>query len=411
MKELRRTKLSGLLLITNIFCVAACADADESLLDANRKVAYPAEQQVETVVKDEATTLSKAEAETYGTQLVAEWKDRLLEDMAESFNKKQLTIGDKTMKLAWSIYGDKPQDGYALYISLHGGGGTTASENNGQWRNQQKLYQPDQAVYVSPRAIDNTWDMHFLPETDEFYHQIIMMTTAYLDVNPDKVYIMGYSAGGDGVWRLAPRMADYWAAASMMAGHPGDVSLVNLRNTPFSIWCGAEDSDYDRNLRCTERIQEMQSLHAADPDGYIYDGHIMEGKGHWMDGEDAVAVDWMAQYKRNPYPKRVVWQQEEVLHTDFYWLSAPASELERGKKVIADISGNTIDFTQCDYSMLTLSLNDKMLDLDKPVKVTLHGKTLFEGTVERKLSTLRATLYGRNDPSYMFPAQILVRFE
>jgi dienelactone hydrolase len=36
----------------------------------------------------------------------------------------------------------------------------------------------------------------------------MMMAEAMLDVNPNKVYVMGYSAGGDGVWRLAPRMAD-----------------------------------------------------------------------------------------------------------------------------------------------------------------------------------------------------------
>jgi ABC-type multidrug transport system fused ATPase/permease subunit len=42
-------------------------------------------------------------------------------------------------------------------------------------------------------------------------------------------------------------MADRWAAASMMAGHPGGVSLVNLRNTPYMMWVGALDKAYDRN--------------------------------------------------------------------------------------------------------------------------------------------------------------------
>ena len=46
--------------------------------------------------------------------------------------------------------------------------------------------------------------------------------------------------------------------------------------------------------------------------------------------------------------------------------------------------------------------------MDKPVKVTFKDKTLFEGLVERKLSTLRSTLYERNDPSYIFPAQIQI---
>ena len=41
--------------------------------------------------------------------------------------------------------------------------------------------------------------------------------------------VVGYSAGGDGVYQLAPRMADSWAAAAMMAGHPNGVSPLSLR--------------------------------------------------------------------------------------------------------------------------------------------------------------------------------------
>ena len=388
-----KTKLCGFLYITSLLCVIGCSTTDNSIPDSQADTDMP---------------LSKTETETYAQQLINEWKEKVRTDMEASYKNKEITIGDKTMRLAWTVFDEKPKDGYALYISLHGGGDGSAEENDEQWHNQQWLYEPDNAVYLAPRAISNTWDLHFLPETDAFYHKIIMLMTVFLDVNPDKVYLMGYSAGGDGVWRLAPRLADHWAAASMMAGHPGDVSLVNLRNTPFSIWCGSEDEDYDRNLRCAERIEEMKALHEADPEGYIYDGQIVPGKGHWMDLEDEAAVPWMAQYKRNPYPKRVVWQQEEVLQNSFYWITAPADELQRGKKVIADIVGNTIDISQCDYSCLTLSLCDQMLDLDKPVKVTFKGRTLFEGMIERQLSTLRSTLYERNDPSYIFPAQIQI---
>ena len=173
------------------------------------------------------------ESAKYEKLLLAEWKDSVHHALADAFNAKQMCIGRDTMPLHWSIYGEKPTDGYALFISLHGGGGAPAELNDSQWENQKRLYHPQNAVYLCPRAITNTWDLHFVPQADAFYRNIIMMAEAMLDVNPNKVYVMGYSAGGDGVWRLAPRMADSWAAASMMAGHPGDVSLVNLRNVPF----------------------------------------------------------------------------------------------------------------------------------------------------------------------------------
>ena len=381
-----KTKFRGFLFATSILSMIACSSTD-----------LPA---------DTGKSLSKTEAETYSQQLINEWKEKVRTDMEASYKNKEITIGDKTMRLAWTVFGEKPKDGYALYISLHGGGGLSTEENDAQWYNQQWLYEPDNAVYLAPRAISDTWDLHFLPETDAFYHKIIMMMTVFLDVNPDKVYLMGYSAGGDGVWRLAPRLADHWAAASMMAGHPGDVSLVNLRNTPFSIWCGAEDAGYDRNLRCAERIEEMKALHEADPEGYIYDGHIVPGKGHWMDLEDAAAVEWMASHKRNPYPTKIVWRQEEELHQHFYWLSAPKEEMARGKEVRVALRGNTISIERCDYSRLTLSLSDRLVNLDRRVTVVYKGRTLFHGKVKRRASTLRRTLYGRNDPAYMVPAQI-----
>jgi predicted peptidase len=62
------------------------------------------------------------------------------------------------------------------------------------------------------------------------------------------VYILGYSAGGDGIYYLGPRLADYLAAASMMAGHPNNASPLNLRNIGFSIYMGENDSAYDRNI-------------------------------------------------------------------------------------------------------------------------------------------------------------------
>ncbi len=358
-----------------------------------------------------AGDLTKSEATAFSTDLSKEWKDSVKYALQDMYAKQSLTLDGKTMRIWWKTYGSKLSDGRSLYISLHGGGGTTASENDGQWNNQKQLYSPGEGIYLCPRAISNTWDLHFLKETDAFYKKIIQMAVTFLDVNPNKVYLMGYSAGGDGVWRLAPRLADHWAAASMMAGHPGDVSLVNLRNTPFMIWCGAEDSAYDRNIECQKRIDEMAALHEADPEGYIFEGHIVEGKGHWMDLKDAAALPWMAQFKRNPFPKKVVWKQEEVRQPYFYWLGCPTSEMLRGKEVVASVSGNTITLEKCDYSSLTLFLSDDLVNLDQPVKVVYGDKPLFEGTLVRKGAVQRKTLQMRNDLAYACPALLEIKIK
>ena len=62
-------------------------------------------------------------------------------------------------------------------------------------------------------------------------------------VNPNRGYLMGYSAGGDGVYQLAPRMADRWAAASMMAGPPNYAKPDNLRHLHLGLYKGGKGGD------------------------------------------------------------------------------------------------------------------------------------------------------------------------
>lgn len=337
------------------------------------------------------------------------WLDSLRITTAEVLRDSIIRQDGDSMKLWWTVYGEKPADGRSLWISLHGGGGTTPEVNDQQWRNQMRLYRPSEGVYVAPRSPLEAWDMWCQQPIDSMYRVLIRTMIAHYDVNPDKVYLLGYSAGGDGVWRMAPRMADHWAAASMMAGHPGDVRLENLLNTPFMIWCGANDAAYDRNKLDRERGLQMDSLQRACPDGYIHETHIMEGKGHWMDREDAAALTWMAKYKRQAWPKHIIWQQEAVYRPDFYWLSAPREELKRGKRVDAQVSGNTIDITRCDYSSLTLYLSNELLNLKKPVTVVLCGKKVFKGKLKPSEDIYRQTLHQRQDPRFAAPCRITIK--
>ncbi len=352
--------------------------------------------------------MAKPEVALVGERLKKDWIKLTKARLGLYYRQRTLTHNGVTMPLWWVTYGEKPADGYSLFISLHGGGGTTQETNNQQWENQKYLYRPQQAVYVAPRAPWNLWDMWCHEGIDPLYEQLIQMCVAFEGVNPDKVYLMGYSAGGDGVWRMAPRMADSWAAASMMAGHPGDVSLLNLRNTPFMIWCGEHDAAYNRNTLAAQRGLQMDSLQQHDPLGYVHQTHIIKGVGHWMNRVDSAAVPWMTKFRRNPYPKKIVWQQAEVVKPYFYWLGVPPAELALGKMLRAYIQGNCVHITQCDYTTLTLYLNDDLVDLDKFVTVKYGKRMLFKGRLKRKESTMRQTLFERNDWSYMFPTSVTV---
>jgi hypothetical protein len=90
-------------------------------------------------------------------------------------------------------------------------------------------------------------------------------------------------------------------------------------------------------------------------------------------------------------------------------LGVPLSEAAKGKKIVASIDGNTVEILSSDYSSVTVYLNDKMMDLDRRVRIVHQGKVLFDDHVSRNPAILRQTLRERGDLSYMFPVKIDVK--
>jgi poly(3-hydroxybutyrate) depolymerase len=170
------------------------------------------------------------------------------------------------MKISYFVIGEKPIDkGYPLYICLHGGGGTHPSVNEGQWKHMQEYYRDSVSVgvYIAARGITDTWNVHFVDRSYELYDKLITYMILCWDVDPNRVYLLGYSAGGDGVYHIAPKMADRWAGANMSAGHPNGVSLVNLYHVPFVIQVGECDSAYNRNKVGAEYGLKLRELKCA----------------------------------------------------------------------------------------------------------------------------------------------------
>ena len=115
------------------------------------------------------------------------------------------------------------------------------------------------------------------------------------------------------------------------------------------------------------------------------------------------------EYKRQTWPKHIIWQQEAVLRPTFYWLEAPRKELKRGKRVDVTVKGNTINISRLDYSSLTLYLSNELLNLSKPVTVKLRGKKVFKGRVKPSADVYRNSLYLREDYRFATPYRIEVR--
>tara|TARA_R110002049_G_scaffold69206_7_gene179277 strand:+ start:5558 stop:6715 length:1158 start_codon:yes stop_codon:yes gene_type:complete len=353
-------------------------------------------------------SLTKIEAAKIASIAIAQVTEKQKEIAPVEWENKQINIKDKSLKFTYRVLGEKPIDGRSLYISMHGGGNTRPEMNDQQWKNQLHLYTPKEGVYVAPRAPTNTWNLWHEEHIDDFFEQLIKDAIIMEGVNPNKVYIMGYSAGGDGVFQLAPRMADYWAAAAMMAGHPGDASLLSLRNLPFAIYMGENDKAYQRNEHAATWANKLDSVQKIEPEHYIHDAHIYAGMPHWMSKKDTIAIPWMANFTRNPLPNKVAWHQDDRLHSRFYWLGVPSESKLSHTEAIVAISGNTITIEKNDNPELFIYLNDQLINLDKKVKVLYQGKQIFHGKIKRNAPTIHETAT-RMDKDLVFYSKIILK--
>ncbi len=333
--------------------------------------------------------------------------DELRAERAAAFADRRLEYDGVALRWLERRFGDAPDGRRSLWISMHGGGGAPAAVNDGQWRNQIGLYEPAEGFYVAPRAPTDTWNLWHQAHIDPLFQRLIETYVVLGGVDPDRVYLLGYSAGGDGVWQLAPRMADRFAAAAMMAGHPGEARLDGLRNLPFALFMGANDAAYDRNRIARERAAELGSLRAADPDGYEHLARIYPGLGHWMERKDAEALPWMAAFTRRPWPSKVVWFQDDVLHDRLYWLALPAGSAVAGQRFVAEVEGQTVRIRAAP-APLELRLSDTLLDLDLPVTVEMAGKRVFEGRVPRTAAEIWRSLVERADPTTASSARLVL---
>lgn len=363
---------------------------------------------------------------------------------------REISYNDRTMRFHFEVVGDPSEGPMPLYIAMHGGGGVPARFNDGQYDHMKRYYLPNvkRGIYCATRGVSNTWDLHFQPESYVCYDRLIENMIAFENADPNRVYIMGFSAGGDGTYQIAARMADRWAGAAMSAGHPNGVNPRNLYQLPLLTQIGARDGAYDRLRQTVRYHQRIVRFRVFEGHGYPHEIYVHAGKPHnffdnhpeeapqtvisdpvaWLDSgatatqeRNTSSIAWLDQHTRNPQPDRVIWDRTtaapraapslwgDTTHgAQHYWLDV--SGLDAGPtEIIAHIDrAQNLIVIETLGQAVRLLLNDAMLDLDRPVAVELDG-TRREIEVERLIDTLAKTMKQRGDPSHAYVASITAK--
>ena len=347
-----------------------------------------------------------------------------------------MTFGEATMRYNVKVIGDRPENGYPLYIAMHGGGADEDPEgNDDQWAQMQEYYSAalECGVYVAVRGVRDTWDTHFNPESYPLYDRLIRYMTLSDEVDPNRVYLEGFSAGGDGVYAIAARMPDRFAAVNMSSGHPNGISMVNLYNLPIQLQAGEFDDMYDRNTVTAEYGLKLDALQAENGGyehrtlihydcGHNYDDFqpnpipVMSNVAAWLEAGDrthedvdSFPPDYMDQYTRDALPSTLIWDlstRADSRQTEtFYYMTAPYTTNQGAVRVVNEgdnyFSIDTQDVNG-DFGML---LNERMVDFSRPVTFNVDGKeTTLTLTPDKTLLT--RTTQDRGDPEYQFEAGV-----
>ena len=318
--------------------------------------------------------------------------------------------------------GYDPSKRWPLLVTLHGTGG-----NGTDWIRTWARTAGAAYILVAPTTPKHTW-----AAKQGHYYVLTALREAFdaLNVDPDRVYLDGMSMGAGGAFRLAEHFPDRWAAIGPRCNVPDirqkkDKTYVtmladNFRMVPVYWVLGARDEkipiEMGRAAKADLEAAKGELLYREFPDG----GH------DWSLEKDEVVLDWYGKHARVPYPEEIVWKSYEKIFPRAFWVevtkrsepppltivhldqkggeSERRTELRPPALVKARRKGNSIDLSTEEVKELRVYLDDAMLDLDKPVTITVNGRKLHDATVKRSLDVLIDEARKRHESSMLFSA-------
>ena len=304
--------------------------------------------------------------------------------------------------------GKKPEKGWPLVIAMHGGGGAPKNVNDSQWQIMQRYYKDHAEVtgykYLALRAPNDTWNGFYDDYVPPLIINLIRQFTLFGDVDPAKVFLIGYSHGGYGAFFIGPKIPDRFAAihSSAAAATDGTISPLSLRNTRFTFMVGEQDTAYGRRERCEKFDKEIQKLKADNKDEFPVEFELKKGFQH-SNLPDRDYLKEMLPFTRNPVPRHLTWEPTDTLITDFFWLTVVKPE--KGQSLDVTLRDNTATIATKKVTQFDLDLDGRLVAFDKPLKVTLDGKTQTV-TLQPQLLTFCQSLMQRGDPELAYTCRV-----
>jgi dienelactone hydrolase len=332
----------------------------------------------------------------------------------------------------WVPKGYTPARTWRLLVSLHGQGGNGEGQGPRWW---DDLDRAGDTILVCPTAGRGGWGRSLLGHA--YILTALRDAMATYAVDPDLVFLDGASMGGNGSFEFACLYPDRFAGAAPRSGGPlfrylppapGEKErrvtaelLENLLPLPVYWVVGAKDPEVPNAWVQIARAQ----LEALKVD--LTFREYPEGGHEWFPQEDAKVLEWMGTKRRDPYPRRVGLATQERLFNRSFWLEIAEFKgkeaIKRGfmdlekkniedRTIFADMvqvrgelapEANEIRVTAAGARTIRVYLHPKMVDLSKPVTVTVNG-TKSRHAPKPSLETLLES--ARRDRGLLYTATV-----
>ena len=370
-------------------------------------------------------------------------EDKLIsmEDLSRAKNGKwtlpQSLEPNAIMNYYYGTKGTKPAAGYPLFVYMHGSGPKAYEWSTGLSICQG--FKDSPSLYFIPQIPNEGAYYRWWQKSKQFaWEKLLRMSYVEGNIDPDRVYFFGISEGGYGSQRLASFYADYLAGAGPMAGGEPLINapVENCGNIAFTLRTGADDNGFYRNVLTGYANDAFNELEKKYPGYFVHKIEVIPHYGHGIDYRPT--TPWLSKYKRNPYPKKVMWENlimDGQKRSGFYNLYIEQNPMYNDNSLVyytMDIEGNNINLTTKKVTYKTIEskggistkfsrsysstnrgkiriyLNDKLVDMSKPITVTANGKLRYYGTVTPNLNDMVNSCARFFDPARVYPASILV---
>jgi len=258
-------------------------------------------------------------------------------------------------------------------------------------------------VIVAPFARSNT-DFQSIGEWDVLH--VLRLAEQRVKIDPDRVFLLGYSMGGMGAYTIAAHYPDLWAGVVVLCGRADYFFWKDLdpaKVEPFKRyvldmefgWPLAENflhlpvlahqGTADILIKPQQAYRFVERLNGLGCKAQLV---RLEGQSHWIADEvfsTPKPFDWMDAQRRAAAPSTVSFKTYSLLYPRAYWLTVDAFERwgqpAEAKAALrapgaGDGSGNKLELTTRNVARLTLRPPRELCDPAAPFKVTLNGKAL-----------------------------------